>query len=149
MVEGKRRLRFDEREYQRSIAEDPIDVIGYSSDEQARLEKTVDEEIRSGRVEPGSRNDRIRELKRSESREIMEFIARERATKEHKSRGEEEVIRSLLALDTSRRHHKPLGTILKTKRSSSNWPHCGCREDAERMSQKPCAPSLTLFVIGA
>jgi hypothetical protein len=38
----------------------------------------------------------------------MEFIARERATKEHKFRGEEEVIRSLLALDTSHQQIREL-----------------------------------------
>jgi len=100
LVEGRYRLFHDQRLYQRLI-DDPNRTVAYSPPEQARVEKTVDEEIRSGRLDKRKREDRIRELKREESREVLNYFAAEESTKRIKVPGEQEVVKVLLSSDAT------------------------------------------------
>jgi hypothetical protein len=100
IVEGRYRLFHDQKLYERLIA-DPNFTVEYSPHEQAKIEKRVDEEIRSGCREMGKREGRIRELKREESREFLNHMAAEESTKRVKVPGEYDVVSLLLFPDTT------------------------------------------------
>src|SRR5208282_5886698 len=100
LAEGRYRLWHDRPKYERLIA-DTNRVPEYSPHEQARLEEAVDQEIRNGQLDPARRENRLRELKLEESREVLKFIADEESTKRLKVPGEPDVIKNLLSPDTT------------------------------------------------
>ena len=100
LAEGRYRLWHDRAKYERLIA-DPNRVPEYSPHEQARLEGTVDQEIRNRQLDRTRRGNRLRELKQEDSREVLKFIAEEESTKRIKVPGEPDVIKKLLSPDTT------------------------------------------------
>ena len=104
IAEGRQRLKFDQNEYERLIAE-PNGILDYSPRERlklrARIQSQVEREIRAGQLRPVQRQKRIRELEWEDSRGIREFMAREGAAKQIKVPGEPDVIAALVSPDTT------------------------------------------------
>src|SRR6266481_500190 len=71
IAEGRQRLKFDQREYERLIAE-PNGILDYSPGERLRLrtriQAQVEKEIRMEQLRPMQRQKRIRELEWEDSR---------------------------------------------------------------------------------
>jgi hypothetical protein len=118
IAEGTQRLKFDQKEYERLI-EEPNGIIEYSPQERvrlrARVEARVEREIRTERLRPIHRQNRVRELEWEDSRGIRQFIAREAATKQIKIPGEPDVIKALLSPDTTAEEIRELckGALMK------------------------------------
>src|SRR2546425_841547 len=95
IAEGRHRLKFDQHEYERLIAQ-PNRIIEYSPQArvrlQGRIQAQVEKEIRTERLRPMHRQNRLRELEWEDSRGIREFMAREAAVKQIKVPGEGDVI---------------------------------------------------------
>lgn len=104
LSEGRSRWRFDEKKYQELT--NGVDDKQFISDEDSKsYEEIVDEEIRTGRLDPSQRESRIRYIADNENmlqRESFRRDAHEKARKEIKIPGEEDVIRALLNPQTTR-----------------------------------------------
>jgi hypothetical protein len=107
LAQGRYKLFHDPHEYERLMA-DPTRTIEYSSHEEARVEKDVEEEIRNGRLNRARKQNRISALKREESQGILRFLAEEGSTKRIKVRGEPDVIEALLSPDITPRQIRDL-----------------------------------------
>jgi hypothetical protein len=101
LAEGRTRLWFDRREYEQLVAAPITEVIRFSPQEKARLEETVEEEVRTGRLKEADKEERLRDLERSETLPIRDFFAREEAMKEKRFPGEPEVLKVLLDPSTT------------------------------------------------
>ena len=103
LSEGRSRWRFDPKKYQELM--ESVDEMEFISDEDSlRHEGIVDEEIRTGRLDPSQRESRIRLISDSENivrREWLRREAHEQALRELKVPGEEDVIRALLDPQTT------------------------------------------------
>ena len=101
LAEGTIRLRFDQREYARLKAE-PINApIQFSRQEEAKLRVIVEQEVRTGRTKSWQKTDRLQALKRSESVGIRNYLAQDEAMRRVKVPGEPDVLRVLMAPNTT------------------------------------------------
>jgi len=98
LAEGTLRWRYDAKRY-RELTEGVDNMQFIDDEDRLRHQQIVDEEIRTGRLEPSRREERIRSIEDGENtvrRESYRRDAMERARREIKVPGEEEVIRQLL-----------------------------------------------------
>ena len=98
LSEGRSRWRFDPKKYQ-DLTKGVDDMQFISDEDSLRHEKIVDEEIRTGQLEPSQRGARIHYIADSENTVRREFFRREalaEAGTEIKVPGEQDVIRALL-----------------------------------------------------
>jgi len=98
LAEGKSRLWFNRREYERLITEETIE---FSQEEESKLHAKVEQELRTGRIKPWQKADRLQMLKQLGSVGIISHLGHELAMEQKKVPGEPDVIRILLAIDTT------------------------------------------------
>ena len=97
--EGRSRLWFDRRHYDRFMAAPPD--IGYSAHEMEKLEAKVEDEIQRCQLTQENLEKRLQELKREDSVGFLVFLATQEATKQIKVPGEPDVIQTLLSPNTT------------------------------------------------
>ncbi len=101
LAEGKTRLWFDKRQYERLKAEPIDEPIQFSPQEEARLRGIVEKEVQNGRTKSWQKADRLVALKRSESVGIRNYLAIDEAMKRIKVPGQLDVFAVLMAPDTT------------------------------------------------
>jgi hypothetical protein len=97
--EGGRRFRQDKEKYQQMVDRIEKDGVNLSENQKAALEVAVEEEVRAGRLEPAKRESRLAELERENleaTRDWLQRLAAEEATRQIKVPGEPDALRALL-----------------------------------------------------
>jgi hypothetical protein len=103
LAEGTRRWRFDEKKFLQ-LTEGLEDIPLVGDEDRLRHQGIVDEEIRTQRLDPSRRKERLQDMADSEvlvRRVSYREEAAEKARKEIKVRGEPDVIKILLDLNTT------------------------------------------------
>lgn len=103
IAEGSRRWRFN-RETYRQLTEGMEDIELIDDADRARHQRFVDEQIRTGSLEPSRKDERLRDIEDAEVLARREFYSRQAATEaqqEIKVPGERDVIKVLLDPDTT------------------------------------------------
>ena len=103
IAEGTRRWRLDRERYEQ-FTKGLEDMQFTDNEDRLRHQQIVDDEIRTGRLQPSQREERLSDIEDSENwarRESYRQEAADEALKEIKVPGEPDVIRALLDPDTT------------------------------------------------